>query len=463
MDRSIAIRCGGLSRLGYGLGESAHSLLANSLFAFAMLFSTEALGLDPRLAAFALAASVLWEIVLDPWMGHLSDRTRSRFGRRHPWMLLGGILMAVAFHFFWSPPPVLLSRPRALFGYLVGMNLALRTGLIMFAIPYLALGFEGGADSEGRARLQAVRLIFNMAANLVGPALAWSLFFGDVLSGGGPASPGTSLPSAYARMGAVFAPAAFGLALVAIGMTRRAIEDSRSEAAAVPSIRRRLRDELSEAMCDVSARRVVAFIFPAHFGMVIVSSLQMYTYIHFMRFAPAAKSVVHGMTMVGMALGAMQAVRLARMWGKPRAVRFGTMLSLSSGAVLAALGLSGMVEGGGLVGAAGFAVLHAAYWLGSGIVLPTATSMMADAAEARRERAGLRREGIYSALFSMTQRTSMAGGLMASGLLLHALGFASGGVRSSAAPTLLFAAMCLAGPALQAAALRFSRIDGRPR
>jgi Na+/melibiose symporter-like transporter len=164
-----------------------------------------------------------------------------------------------------------------------------------------------------------------------------------------------------------------------------------------------------------------------------------------------------------MALGAAGSTRLARTWGKPRVIRFGTMLSLASGAALAALGLSGAAEGGGFAGTAGFAVLHAAYWLGNGIVLPTATSMMADAAEARRERAGLRREGLYAALFSRTPRMSTAGGLMASGVLLHALGFASGGVRPSAAPTLLFAAMCLAGPALQAAGLRLSRIDGRPR
>ena len=162
---------------GYGLGECANSLIMNGFFGFAMLYYTEALNLNPSLAGMAMSVSVFWEAITEPVMGHFSDHTRNRFGRRHPWMLLGGLMMAVCFYFIWAVPTPLRGHAMPLFWYLVVMNILLRTGLTMFFIPYVALGFEMVGDYEGRSKLQAIRQVLNMAANFAGPALAWSIFF----------------------------------------------------------------------------------------------------------------------------------------------------------------------------------------------------------------------------------------------------------------------------------------------
>ena len=113
--------------LGYGLGECANSLIMNGFFGFAMLYYTEALGLSPALAGMAMSVSVFWEAISEPVMGHVSDHTRSRFGRRHPWMLLGGLMMALCFFFIWAVPSGLVGHATPLFWYLVVMNLLLRT------------------------------------------------------------------------------------------------------------------------------------------------------------------------------------------------------------------------------------------------------------------------------------------------------------------------------------------------
>lgn len=60
------------------------------------------------------------------------------------------------------------------------VNLLLRAGLTMFFVPYLALGFELCPDYEGRSKIQAVRQVMNMAANLAGPALAWRCSLPDL-------------------------------------------------------------------------------------------------------------------------------------------------------------------------------------------------------------------------------------------------------------------------------------------
>ena len=83
------------SMFTYSLGECANSLAMNGIFGFAMLFYTKSLGLDPTWAGLAMSVSVFWEAVTEPVMGHISDNTCSSWGRRHPYMLIGGLLMAL--------------------------------------------------------------------------------------------------------------------------------------------------------------------------------------------------------------------------------------------------------------------------------------------------------------------------------------------------------------------------------
>ena len=87
--------------------------------------------------------------------------------------------MAVGCYLICAVPEVFRGSPGWTFWYLVTINLILRTGLTMFFIPYMALGFEICSDYQGRSRPQAVRVIFNMLINFAGPAMAWTVFFRD--------------------------------------------------------------------------------------------------------------------------------------------------------------------------------------------------------------------------------------------------------------------------------------------
>jgi len=94
----------------YSTSEGANSLIMNGIFGFAMLYYTEALGLNYKLAAVAMAVASIWDAVTDPLMAYISDNTRSRFGRRHPYMLIGGILAVVCFYFIWAVPQTFMAR-----------------------------------------------------------------------------------------------------------------------------------------------------------------------------------------------------------------------------------------------------------------------------------------------------------------------------------------------------------------
>src|SRR5262245_41202362 len=97
-----------LARLaGYaapGIGFGFASLLVGTYF---MKYATDVLAIPAAAMGAILLASRAWDAVADPVAGFLSDRTRSRFGRRRPWLVAGALPLAVAFVLPWSPPAAL--------------------------------------------------------------------------------------------------------------------------------------------------------------------------------------------------------------------------------------------------------------------------------------------------------------------------------------------------------------------
>jgi GPH family glycoside/pentoside/hexuronide:cation symporter len=442
--------------IGYGMGECAYSLVLNSLFSFALLYYTAALGLSPSLTGAALGVAVLLEMVIDPVMGHVSDRTRHRFGRRHPWMLAGGLLMALCFYFLWDVPEALHGRSMPLFAYLVTVNLLLRAGLTMFFVPYLALGFELCPDCEGSSKLQAVRQVMNLAANLAGPALAWSVFFRDSAGLGGATSPGTGVPQNYVHMGMAFSLASLLCVLAALWLTRGWATDTRVEPAEAGKGMAPFLADLRQSFADSAFMQVLGVLFLAGSGMVWASSLQPYVYVCFMGFAPWQTSVAHGSTMIGMAAGGVLSVWISKRFEKKGAVLLGGLVSLLCTGTLATLFLSGGVPFGTGLAFAYFVFFHASFWLGNGIMLPPGISMIADLSARHLRRTGTNNAGAYAALLSLTTKVSISFALLGSGWVLGMIGFSPRAMQGTYTPEVLWRlglAMFLAGPLMTAAAL----------
>jgi Na+/melibiose symporter-like transporter len=161
----------------------------------------------------------------------------------------------------------------------------------------------------------------------------------------------------------------------------------------------------------------------------------MYLYEHFMRFGGAEKSLAHGGTMVGFATGALLSGLLTRKLEKKGAVYFGGALSIGSNFLLGTLLLSGVLVPGQSVDVMSwtipyafivFVMLNSLYWLGNGVIFPTATSMIADASEIHEIAKGVNKDGSYAALFTFSQKCAMSIGLLTSGYLLTLIGFEAG-------------------------------------
>src|SRR4030042_153350 len=94
-----------LAKVAYGVGNLGQALFFNSVQTFLIFFYTDVVRLDPKLVGLAFAVSYgVWNAINDPLVGVLSDRTRSRWGRRIPYIAIGTPLTFLLFALVWSPP-----------------------------------------------------------------------------------------------------------------------------------------------------------------------------------------------------------------------------------------------------------------------------------------------------------------------------------------------------------------------
>jgi GPH family glycoside/pentoside/hexuronide:cation symporter len=193
--------------VAYSLPAAAMAILLLAVGVYLPNFYTDELGLSAGMLAWVLLAGRLWDAVTDPVMGFVSDRTRSRWGRRRPYLLLAAAPIWLCFYLMWSPGRGL--GESALFLHLLLCYLALYTFTTVFWIPYISLGVELTPDYHERTRLFGGRQAFYLLGTAVG-MLAPPLFVkaaGDTASG-------------YARMSLAFGALCAALILVSFARVR---------------------------------------------------------------------------------------------------------------------------------------------------------------------------------------------------------------------------------------------------
>jgi glycoside/pentoside/hexuronide:cation symporter, GPH family len=157
------------SKIAWGLGGLSENLANCTILWLVYPIYNIALGLNPMWIGVAIGVSRFLDAITDPMMGNITDNTKSRWGRRRPWMFIGSILMSVFFALIWLIPAGCTGN--ALFAYLTIMMLLFYLGFTIFIIPYGALGFELVMDYNLRTGLQVYRLIPAVAAGLIMPWL----------------------------------------------------------------------------------------------------------------------------------------------------------------------------------------------------------------------------------------------------------------------------------------------------
>lgn len=164
----------------FGIGSFGTGVYLTVPSVLLLFFMTDVLGMQPALAGIAVFVPRVYDVILDPIMGRISDRTRSRLGRRRPWLLGGAIASGALVIVLFSPP--MIEDQQVLFWYVMIAYALSATSYTVFAVPYLAMPAEMTRDPETRTTLMAYRMGFAMAGIMAGSALTpWLV---DVFGGG---------------------------------------------------------------------------------------------------------------------------------------------------------------------------------------------------------------------------------------------------------------------------------------
>jgi GPH family glycoside/pentoside/hexuronide:cation symporter len=165
-----------LNRIGFAftLGAMGLSAANQTVTILLLRFLTDSVAISAATATLIIGITHFYDAAIDPAMGHASDRTSTRWGRRRPYLVLGALLIPLSLIGLFNVPAWLTSS--AMVAYVMVLSLLLATGCSMFKVPYTALSIEACSSYHERSRLMAFRVYGGSFGLMLGSTLpAWSL------------------------------------------------------------------------------------------------------------------------------------------------------------------------------------------------------------------------------------------------------------------------------------------------
>ncbi len=158
------------AHLAWGVGSLGTIAYINTVTALGLIFLTMVLGIEPGIAGLLMTAARVFDAFSDPAMGYLTDRTRSRWGRRRPWMLAGAIVCGVMLAAFYSVPKLETTAATTALAMLLLVGYSL--GFTIFNVPYMTMPIEMSRDHQERVSIMSWRVLFMSVGSYLGSAVA---------------------------------------------------------------------------------------------------------------------------------------------------------------------------------------------------------------------------------------------------------------------------------------------------
>ena len=162
------------TKLFYGFGSISVGIKNNGYSYFVLFVYSQVLGLPGWMAGLALNIALVFDAIFDPLVGYVSDRWRSRWGRRHPFLYASAVPISFMYFFLWNPPDGLTHFQ--LFLYLLLLSMVIRVAITCYETPSASLGPELSGDYVERSSLLSYRYFFGWFGGLTTYNLVWFLF-----------------------------------------------------------------------------------------------------------------------------------------------------------------------------------------------------------------------------------------------------------------------------------------------
>lgn len=402
------------TKLSQGLGAIPDTIKNWVFNTFVLLYYNQILGVPALMVSIALAIALVIDALSDPVVASLSDNLHTKWGRRHPLMLLGALPLGFCFYPIFSPPEGLSSL--GLFGWLLTFVVLTRLAMTFYFVPWAAIAAELSDDYEERTSVMAFR--YGVGWTI---AVCFPLFVFTVLMPSTPAYPVGQLNGAtYPAMAAAAAFLMTTGGLLTTLLTLREIPYLRKHIVAPP--RPGLGDVLRE-IAQALRNDQFALVFAVVLTIAIIggtaTNLNIYMATFFWGLSTESLR-----WFVLSAIGAVIAFPLValaqRRWDKRDILVACALLNLADGMILVSLRFLDILPANGdpalLPILVSVGVLSAGLSVIQGII---GASIVADILDYHEVRTGLRQEGMFNAALSFSGKAASGIGIVGGGLLLN--------------------------------------------
>lgn len=402
-------------KLGYGIGDIGSNFFIVVTGFFLLFFLTDIVGVEPALAGLVLLFPKLWDVISDPIMGAVSDRTRSKWGRRRPYLLYGALPFGLTFFLMFLAPGYESELARALH---VGLMFALGcTAFTVINVPYSSMVAEMSADYNERMSITSFRMIFACVGVLLAGGLAMPL-----VSIGGEGAAG------FRFMGMILGGAITLICLICFWSTGKAKTLPRTES--MPP----LKEQMRIALKNYPFMMLMAGYALQSVGIGVLMAGMIYYIMHVMKLPEAAMSVVLPILFVTAIVFIPVWVKIGAKLGKIKAYRIGLL-------ILAVMLISLFFTTSAQV--LFFYVQLFILGIGFSSFQLFPFSMLPDTIEYDQMKSGLRREGIFSGVWASGQKLAYSVGPSIVGFTLALSGFTVGDLQPESVETGIRIVFCL--------------------
>ncbi|MBM3172618.1 MAG: MFS transporter [Chloroflexi bacterium] len=402
-------------KLSYGIGDIANNFFIVATGMYLLFFMTNVLGINPALAGTMLLWPKLWDVISDPMMGAISDATRSRFGRRRVYLLYGSIPFGIAFLLIFVAPGYATEFARAL---QVSLLYALGcTAFTVVNVPYASMVPEMSDDYNERMSITSFRMFFASVGALLAGALAMPI----VKAGGGGAA-------GFQLMGLIFGVGIVIFCLICFFGTRKA--PSLPPKKEMPPIKQQI---------AIAAKNYpFVMLMTSYFLQALAIGVMMAGFVYYVKYAMALPETAMNTAFPIFLVTGIIFIPIWLQVGK----RLGKIKSYYLGlAIFAVFMASLFLTSPSLLWLFYVQVFLAGIGFSSFQLFPF--SMLPDTIEYDQMQSGLRREGVFSGMWSAGQKIAYAMSPAIVGYALALSGFVKEGVQPDSLNIGVRAVFCL--------------------
>lgn len=404
------------TKLLYGSGEIVNVITITVIGMYYLFFLTDYIGLSPTLAGGIFMIGRIWDAFIDPIMGIVTDRTRTRWGRRRPFLLLSAIPIGLLFFLMWSYPGADTDTLNAI--YFTAAYMLFMTTLTLYYVPYLSLVAELTGDYNERTSVNnyriAVQLIMGLVAAVIPKMIADS--YADAIQG-------------YRVMGL-----AVGLFIILIPLLLFFRTRERENIPVQPE-NSRFGAEIRLALASRPFRRLLLLYVGCYAASNVIEGFVIYYMKYWLNREEEMSYLLVTVIVAGVVTLPLW-TKVSRAIGKRKTIICGLLLwavSQMAWMLLTPDSPSYLVYLIGAVVGIGYGVAHVVPW-----------SMLPDVLDEDELRTGVRLEGLYSGIMTFFMKTSNSLAIFLIGILLEVAGYVPNQIQGGPAQMTIRTTMSLA-------------------